>query len=108
MLLLRTPTSDGGYLASGWALHLAQNKLTRLGKQEGITIALPRSWSTAVISDMKAIGTINRLITELGRIIGVWHPDTALLPIRNHVSRFVSRPFLAYEAHMTAVLTRQT
>ena len=70
MLGYSDSNKDGGYLASGWALYLAQNKLTRLGREEGITISffhgrggtVGRGGGPSYEAIMsQPIGTINRL-----------------------------------------------
>ena len=110
MLGYSDSNKDGGYLASGWALYLAQNKLTRLGKQEGITISffhgrggtVGRGGGPSYEAIMsQPIGTINRLmrVTEQGEVIGTKYgnPDTAYYQLENMLVASLSHVLLAHE-----------
>ena len=112
MLGYSDSNKDGGYLASGWALYLAQNKLTRLGKQEGITISffhgrggtVGRGGGPSYEAIMsQPIGTINRLmrLTEQGEVIGTKYgnPDTAYYQLENMLVASLSHVLLAHEVH---------
>lgn len=112
MLGYSDSNKDGGYLASGWALYLAQNKLTRLGKQEGITISffhgrggtVGRGGGPSYEAIMsQPIGTINRLmrVTEQGEVIGTKYgnPDTAYYQLENMLVASLSHVLLAHEVH---------
>lgn len=112
MLGYSDSNKDGGYLASGWALYLAQNKLTRLGKQEGITISffhgrggtVGRGGGPSYEAIMsQPIGTINRLmrLTEQGEVIGTKYgnPDTAYYQLENMLVASLSHVPLAHEVH---------
>lgn len=112
MLGYSDSNKDGGYLASGWALYLAQNKLTCLGKQEGITISffhgrggtVGRGGGPSYEAIMsQPIGTINRLmrLTEQGEVIGTKYgnPDTAYYQLENMLVASLSHVLLAHEVH---------
>ena len=112
MLGYSDSNKDGGYLASGWDLYLAQNKLTRLGKQEGITISffhgrggtVGRGGGPSYEAIMsQPIGTINRLmrLTEQGEVIGTKYgnPDTAYYQLENMLVASLSHVLLAHEVH---------
>ena len=112
MLGYSDSNKDGGYLASGWALYLAQNKLTRLGKLEGITISffhgrggtVGRGGGPSYEAIMsQPIGTINRLmrLTEQGEVIGTKYgnPDTAYYQLENMLVASLSHVLLAHEVH---------
>ena len=110
MLGYSDSNKDGGYLASGWALYLAQNKLTRLGREEGITISffhgrggtVGRGGGPSYEAIMsQPIGTINRLmrVTEQGEVIGTKYgnPDTAYYQLENMLVASLSHVLLAHE-----------
>ena len=110
MLGYSDSNKDGGYLASGWALYLAQNKLTRLGREEGITIiffhgrggTVGRGGGPSYEAIMsQPIGTINRLmrVTEQGEVIGTKYgnPDTAYYQLENMLVASLSHVLLAHE-----------
>lgn len=112
MLGYSDSNKDGGYLASGWALYLAQNKLTRLGREEGITISffhgrggtVGRGGGPSYEAIMsQPIGTINRLmrLTEQGEVIGTKYgnPDTAYYQLENMLVASLSHVLLAHEDH---------
>lgn len=110
MLGYSDSNKDGGYLASGWALYLAQNKLTRLGREEGITISffhgrggtVGRGGGPSYEAIMsQPIGTINRLmrVTEQGEVIGTKYgnPDTTYYQLENMLVASLSHVLLAHE-----------
>ena len=110
MLGYSDSNKDGGYLASGWALYLSQNKLTRLGREEGITISffhgrggtVGRGGGPSYEAIMsQPIGTINRLmrVTEQGEVIGTKYgnPDTAYYQLENMLVASLSHVLLAHE-----------
>ena len=110
MLGYSDSNKDGGYLASGWALYLAQNKLTRLAREEGITISffhgrggtVGRGGGPSYEAIMsQPIGTINRLmrVTEQGEVIGTKYgnPDTAYYQLENMLVASLSHVLLAHE-----------
>ena len=110
MLGYSDSNKDGGYLASGWALYLAQNKLTRLGREEGITISffhgrggtVGRGGGPSYEAIMsQPIGTINRLmrVTEQGEVIGTKYgnPETAYYQLENMLVASLSHVLLAHE-----------
>ena len=110
MLGYSDANKEGGYLASGWALYLAQNKLTRLGREEGITISffhgrggtVGRGGGPSYEAIMsQPIGTINRLmrVTEQGEVIGTKYgnPETAYYQLENMLVASLSHVLLAHE-----------